>query len=170
MFEQLVIEPARFAREGRQLKGTLALGSLPRLADVVQAANEDVVYEVRGYVTLKGHAALHLRVGALVGLSCQRCLERLEQRLDSERNIVLVPGADQFAQPDDEAELEDVIPEVLRLDVRELVEDELLLAMPLAPHHDEGMCLAPAPGTSSSAAESGKAESPFSVLRKLKMD
>jgi uncharacterized protein len=170
MSEQLVIEPARFAREGRQLQGTLALGSLPRLAGVVQAANEGVVYAVRGYVTLKGHAALHLRVSASVHLSCQRCLERLAQRLESERNIVLVPGADQFAQPDGEAEFEDVIPEVPRLDVRELVEDELLLAMPLAPHHEEGMCWAPALEASSFSAESGMAESPFSALRKLKKD
>jgi uncharacterized metal-binding protein YceD (DUF177 family) len=51
--------------------------------------------------------------------------------------------------------------------VRELVEDELLLAMPLAPHHDEGMCLAPASGASH-AAEPGASESPFSVLQKLR--
>jgi len=167
MFEQLVIEPARFAREGRQLKGTLELGALPRLSEAVEAGSEDVVYEVRGYVTTKGHAALHLSVGASVGLACQRCLERLEQRLESQRDIVLVPGADQFAQPDDEAELEDVIPEVARLDVRELVEDELLLAMPLAPHHDEGVCVAPASGASHMT-EPSTSESPFSVLRTLK--
>jgi len=167
MSEQLVIEPGRFAREGRQLKGTLGLEALPRLAEAVEAGSEDVVYEVRGYLTAKGHAALHLSVRASVGLSCQRCLEPLEQRLESQRDIVLVPGADQFAQPDDEAELEDIIPEVARLDVRELVEDELLLALPLAPHHDEGLCTAPASGASQ-AAERGTSESPFSVLQKLR--
>lgn len=166
MSEQLVIEPGRFAREGRHLGGSLALSALPRLAGLVKG-NGEAVYEVDGFVTSKGHNALRLKVGATVGLECQRCLERLEQSVESRRDIVFVPGADEFAQPDDEAETEDVIPEPDRLDLKELIEDELLLAMPLAPHHPEGDCSMPRLQDDGSDASR---ESPFAVLGRLRKD
>lgn len=166
MFEQLVIEPARFARDGRQLRGALAVASLPRLAEQLDGSGGAVDYEVVGYVTAKGHPALHLTVAADVDLVCQRCLGRLNQRLESQRDIVLVPDADEFAQVNDEAESEDVIPEVARLDLRDLVEDELLLVMPLAPHHAEGAC---SPPQDRHAGEHDvQASSPFAMLSQLK--
>ena len=132
MCGQLVIEPGRFAREGRQLRGTLAIDTLPRLAGSVLQGSGEVAYELDGFVTAKGHNALRLTVSVTVGLACQRCLERLDQLVESRRDIVLVAGADEFAPPEDEADSEDIIPEPAKLDVRELIEDELLLAMPLA--------------------------------------
>lgn len=165
MSEQLVIEPARFARERLQLGGSLKISALMRLAEAAQAGSGEASFEVQGYITAKGYSGLHLTVSAVVGLSCQRCLERLEQRIESRRDIVFVPGADEFAQPDDEADSEDVLPEVPRVDVRELVEDELLLAMPLAPHHEQGRCAAP------STTEAGAmTQSPFAVLGRLKKE
>jgi len=163
MSEQLVIEPSRFAREGRRLGGKLSVEVLPRLAEAIRPGSE-VAFEARGFVTVKGHSALHLDVSATVQLPCQRCLEPLEQRLESRRDIVLVPGADEFSPPDDEAETEDIIPEVARLDLRELVEDELLLALPLAPHHEDGACSAPI------GAVDEQMQSPFAVLSRLKKD
>jgi len=166
MSEQLVIEPGRFAREGRHLGGSLAPGALPRLTGLA-LGNGEVGFEVDGFVTAKGHSALRLKVSAIVGLECQRCLERMEQRVESRRDIVLVPGADEFAQPDDEAETEDVIPEPDRLDLRELIEDELLLAMPLAPHHPEGECSMPRLEDDGSDVSH---QSPFAVLGRLRKD
>jgi len=167
MSEQLVIDPARFAREGRRLRGILKVDALPRLAERVQDGSGEAAFDVEGYTTAKGHGGLHLAVSAVVALACQRCLEPLSQRIESRRDIVLVAGADEFSQSDDEAETEDVIPEVGRLDLRELVEDELLLSMPLAPHHDEGQCAAPASASiEASAGSSG--QSPFAVLSRLK--
>ena len=167
MSGQLVIEPGRFAREGRQLRGTLAIDTLPRLAGSVLQGSGEVAYELDGFVTAKGHNALRLTVTATVGLACQRCLERLDQPVESRRDIVMVAGADQFAPPEDEAESEDIIPEPARLDVRELIEDELLLAMPLAPHHEEGMCSVPGSQDDDTRRST---ESPFAVLGKLKKD
>jgi len=129
--------------------------------------NGEAAYDVDGFVTAKGHSALRLKVSAAVGLECQRCLERLEQLVESRRDIVLVPGADEFAEPDDEAETEDVIPEPDRLDLRELIEDELLLAMPLAPHHPEGECSVPPLQNDGSDASH---QSPFAVLGRLRKD
>ncbi|MCC7549307.1 MAG: DUF177 domain-containing protein [Burkholderiales bacterium] len=166
MSEQLVIEPARFAREGRKLAGRLAVDALPRLAEAVQPGSGEVSYEISGFITSKGHIGLRLSVSAAVGLVCNRCLEGLTQQLDSSREIVLVPGADEFAQPEDESDTEDIIPEVARLDIRELVEDELLLAMPLAAHHDE--CAAP--DVSGEDPLSAARLSPFAALSRLKKD
>jgi uncharacterized protein len=76
---------------------------------------------------------------------------------------VLVPGADEFAQGGDEAQSEDLIPDVAQLELAPLLEEELLLALPLATRHDEGAC-----GTGLEMAPEPAVASPFAALAKLK--
>jgi uncharacterized metal-binding protein YceD (DUF177 family) len=73
-----------------------------------------------------------------------------------------VPGADEFAQRDDEAEAEDVIPDVPRLELVPLLEEELLLALPLALRHEGAAC------SEAIAMQPAEASSPFAALAKLK--
>jgi len=51
------------------------------------------------------------------------------------------------------------------LNVLELIEEELLLALPLIPRHPQGTPCGDQPGP---RAESGERESPFAILKKLK--
>src|SRR5512134_3399836 len=102
MSEQLVIEPARFARERGQRAGTLAPARLPRLAESLGDAAGSVGYSVAGYMNERGFPTLHVEIDAALHLRCQRCLGSLAQQVRSQREIVLVPGADEFAQRDDE--------------------------------------------------------------------
>jgi uncharacterized protein len=122
-----------------------------------------VRYLVSGYVNERGYNALHLELDGELSLRCQRCLGPLSQPVHSEREIVLVPGADEFAQREDEAESEDVIPEVARLELMPLLEEELLLALPLALRHEEGAC-----GAVLEAVAEPVAASPFAALARLK--
>jgi uncharacterized protein len=162
MFGALVIEPAKFARERGQLAGSLELAALSRVAELLFDSTGTVQYAVSGYVNARGYNALHVRLDAELSLRCQRCLGPLQQPVHTKRDIVLVPGADEFAQRDDEAEAEDVIPEVARLELAPLLEEELLLALPLALRHEEGAC------STGIAAEPAQAASPFAVLAKFK--
>jgi uncharacterized protein len=167
MSDQPVIEPAKFARGRGRVSGALTLNMLPRVADLVSEASATggggtVGYHVSGYVDERGYPALHIELDGDLTLRCQRCLGSLPHRVQSERNVVLVPGADEFAQRDDESESEDVIPEVPRLDLGALLEEELLLALPLAPRHEEGACRAAA------EAQSPDVPSPFAALARLK--
>jgi uncharacterized protein len=163
MFEQPVIEPAKFARSRGRLEGTLQVAALPRVADLAFDGAGAVRYVVSGYQNDRGYSALHVELDGELNLRCQRCLGPLLQPVHSEREIVLVPGADEFAQGGDEAQSEDLIPDVARLELAPLLEEELLLALPLATRHDEGAC-----GTGLEMAPEPAVASPFAALAKLK--
>ncbi len=175
MSEQLVIDPARFARDGGRLTGALVAANLPRLseqlqreqlqrADPLPGAGGEIGYRVEGFLSERGHPGLHLQLDGEIELRCQRCLGALSTRIESRRDIVLVPGADEFAQRSDEDETMDIIPAAARLDLRALLEDEVLLALPVAPCHALGECSVPE-GRPGAAPER---VSPFAALAQLK--
>src|SRR5262249_20365248 len=91
--------------------------------------------------------------------------------LDVDRRIRFVADPEQAEALD--AELEDDVLELQRhMDLRELVEDELLLALPLVPRH-EGACPQPLPMNSgASGVDDGSSPAevphPFAALAKLK--
>ena len=163
MFEQPLIEPVKFARDEASVGETLASAELPRLCDQLYDNEGTVAYRVSGFVTPRGEVALRLEVKGEVGLRCQRCLGRLPFALDISREIVLTQGLDEFEQPQDEDDAVDTIPLVSPLDLRELVEEEVLLSVPMAPRHRQGGCKA-----DTAEQDDQGSESPFAALAKLK--
>lgn len=157
-----VIEPARFARERSHVTGVLALTQLPRLADVLFDHEGGVRYNVEGYTTAKGQPALHISLAADLGACCQRCLDRLPLHLDVERDIVLLAEVRALDQADDDDDDTDAIPHTTTLDLLDLIEEEVVLSLPMVPRHPDDGCSA------QPAAEPGKPDSPFSVLAGLK--
>lgn len=164
----MLIEPAEFARRGEVRSGSVAVGSLPRLAAATldpdarlqwQASGEFGV--VPGAITSSGRGAfLDLAVSGVLKLACQRCLEALEWPVEVDVRILMVPESEPL--PDEELEVEDfdAIPVGRELNLAELIEDELLLNLPLAPMHDQ--CALPGPS------ENGEKQSPFAALAQLK--
>lgn len=78
---------------------------------------------------------LHVEAATPVVLECQRCLRPVEATLKVNRSFLFVPGEDAAAQLDTDSE-DDVIALTRALDLRELIEDELLLALPIVPKHE----------------------------------
>lgn len=164
MLEQLVIDPARFAGDRARLTGSLATAGLPRLAD--QLGDDEggsIRYAVDGFNTPRGQPALRVKLDGALSLRCQRCLGPLPYRLDTQRDIVLVEGADEFAQSNDEDESTDIIPAVPRLNLRTLLEEEVLLVLPVAPRHAEGECR-----PDDMRGTTPERSSPFAALARLK--
>lgn len=87
---------------------------------------------------------LRLEISGEVETTCQRCLGRLAQEVAIDREISLAR---------DEAELDrreadrdagmDTILMSAKLSLIELIEDEVLLGLPLAPMHAPGVCVIP---------------------------
>jgi uncharacterized protein len=121
-------------------------------------------YRVTGFVTPKDQPALRIEVDGEISLCCQRCLEPLKFPLALRREIVLVAGVSELEQSADDSESVDTIPVVSRIDLRELVEEEILLALPLAPRHAAGECDLSVAGQAPSQASA----SPFAALARLK--
>jgi uncharacterized protein len=113
-----------------------------------------------------GHwPAAHLSVAADVVLTCQRCLGPVRRTLVSDTEIVF---ADETAA--DLPEGSEVIGgDPHRLDFATLVEDELLLALPIIPQHDAGeACALPAgAGDEQDTADTAEMRRPFAGLKDL---
>ena len=104
----------------------------------------------------EGQTWLHLTADCRVALQCQRCLQPVGCELAVQRAFLFVAGEDAAAQLDADSE-DDVLALTRALDLRELIEDELLLALPLVPRHE--VCPAPLPFIADE--EPARAENPF---------
>ena len=101
-----------------------------------------------------------------VTLECQRCLQPMTVLLEAERSIFFVEGEDAAAALDAESE-DDVLALTPALDLEALIEDELLLALPLIPRH--GVCPEPLPRPFiDEDAAAPPADNPFAALAALK--
>ncbi len=169
-FNPLRLDVPAFAKAGAALQGSWPVHALKRLLPLLSAADAAPVrWAVQGR-ELRPHAVdpqpwLNLQAEAELPLVCQRCLQPLLQPLALQREF-------QFVR--DEAEAEsldgDVEHEVLvlsrDLDLRQLIEDELLLDLPLVPRHE--VCPAPLAMPDKPAAEGAEAPHPFAALAALK--
>jgi uncharacterized protein len=161
----------RFAESAATAEGRWPFELLARLgADAPPAGSADVHWSVRGERRAAvGDAPqiwLHLRASTVVRLTCQRCLQPLDQALEAERSLRFVADEAQAEREDEEAE-EDVLAMPPRgcLDLLPLAEDELILALPLVPRHER--CPQPLPMPAETL-DAVRAEHPFATLAALK--
>jgi len=103
---------------------------------------------------------LHLEVTGTIPLACQRCLEAVPCDLDVDSLLELIPEGTELSQDELEDDTRDFLPVARELFVVDLVEDEILLTLPVAPRHEK--CGLPG------AAEAGERVNPFAALAGLK--
>ncbi|MFY8125308.1 MAG: YceD family protein [Hydrogenophaga sp.] len=109
---------------------------------------------------------LHLTAQAALGLTCQRCLTCVVSPLSVDRWFRFVATETQAAAEDDGSE-EDVLAWEPRPDVLLLIEDELLMALPLVPMHER--CPTPIPMAQQDDPQEPKERPhPFAALAQLK--
>ena len=113
-------------------------------------------------------AWLHLAVQALVPLTCQRCLVPADMEVVVDRAFRFV-DSEALAEVQDEEAEEDVLALSREFNLRELIEDELLMALPLVPRH-ETCPVAVKLAVTDPDFEAALAEktNPFAVLAKLR--
>jgi len=103
---------------------------------------------------------LQLEISGVLPLACQRCLDAVPFDLDVNSLLELVPEGAELSEDELEDDTRDFLPVERELDVAELVEDEILLALPVAPRHEK--CGLPG------AADAGERINPFAALSGLK--
>lgn len=149
----------------RGLEGRVPLASLPRLASLLEAPEGDVVFSLDFDRDSFGVAFVHVRAEAALPLVCQRTLERflLPVTVDQRMGLIRDEAEEAALLPEYEALLVDPSGEVSPLD---LVEDELILAVPVVPVK---------PGSEAVEQEWGRVEAgeagppnPFAALAALK--
>jgi uncharacterized protein len=161
-----IINNLEFAQKQQEIADNFAPEALNRLAETLALTGENAHLAVINF-TLTGdikrfrQPSLHLHINSRLPVICQRCLEEMLIDLDLNFDYLLSDKAvnelEGNLQDSDETDWLEINAE---MDVRELVEDELLLAMPIAPAH-EASC-------SKLTMQSGEKPNPFAVLKSLK--
>jgi uncharacterized protein len=159
MFARPFIDSVDFARNGKEIRGKIAVSALSRLADKLAKSEASLTYIVSGYHE-DGRDMLKLTLQGVCTLRCQRCLGELVYPVNLVSRLWLLPAGklDDAEEDDDEMDAIEAEP---RLDVLALIEEELLLDLPFAPRHAEGECVPAANDLQQKA-------NPFAVLAGLK--
>ena len=166
-----LIFPLRLAQLNQHLSGTIGLDRMPRLENTSGRGNTSHGRQNKGnaWVDLRferrEQSPPHVSgtVGVCLSFLCQRCLERVELEItaDVELDLIRSGGSDTCAKDEDYVELG----ENDSVDFAGMVEDELLLALPITALHPEGVCQS----IEIASEEVDKAtENPFAVLSNLK--
>ena len=164
------IDPIHLAERGARLTGTLPLKSMPRLAQSGLEDSGTVMVDLaferqegEKVFVMYGTLHVHLRV------ACQRCLEAMDLELEAAPWLILLKSGERLEQQEGDA---DILPADKPLSLSGLVEDELLLALPMVPMHAPDRCpvkvraASVARAAPEQAGRSGK--NAFSVLDRLK--
>jgi len=136
-----VIDSLEFARSAQALTGEVPLSSLERLHDVLIDTRGALRYALRGDRDERNRPQLHVAIDGELQLQCQRCLEALDYPVTVRTTLLLISRGEQSDELLDDPEGPDAIEASDELDVAQLIEDEVVLSLPLSPRHAEGACL-----------------------------
>ena len=161
-----VIDAFEFCRNNGHREGVTPVVEMPRLAADCADKSGEIAWAIDGGQTRQGYPMLTLSVSGTVQLVCQRCLTSFPYAIDS--STVLVLGKDDEEADEIEEILDDESIDVIvgshAADIRQLLEDEALLALPQAPKHE--VC----PDTKLLDAIKSEKVSPFAALKSLKSE
>jgi len=159
------IDPIRLADEGARIEGKLPGSEMLRLQELVLPGSrpEPVAVDLQFERTGQGLRRVHGIIRTQVEMACKRCLQPLKIEVVAQPLFMLLqPGE---SEPE---EGETLVAEAT-LSLVELVEDELLLAMPMSPGHAEGECEIAFPVTTGPVVTgTDKRANPFAELRGFK--
>lgn len=121
------------AARSRSLEGEIPLAQLPRLKGLLANSEGSVAVVLRLLQRREGFVTAELCYRVALELTCQRCLEPLPTGMEDcvQMAIVESPAVEPYLP----AECEPVLLDDGRLRPADLVEDELLIALPMAPKH-----------------------------------
>lgn len=156
------IDFAKLAEQHGHLEGTLPLEPMSRL--------KELLADTHGVVTIRAHfnrdaahkSFLDLNIKTTVILECQRCLENFEYPLAIQ--VLLSPVFDHDAAKELQSYEPLLITKGELVNLQDMVEDEIMLNLPLVPKHPKTIC-----PVVLSTKETNPVQNPFAVLSKLKI-
>lgn len=152
MNNNLRINNLEFAQKQQRMSDTIPLAQFPRLNALLSNTKDAALqFVLLGQNEIFRHPGLRLRIQGGLPVICQRCLQAMN--LDVNLQFTYLIGEE---ETDDNDEIDWLEP-AQDMDLLALIEDEVLLAMPIAPMHDE-KC-------TDAVMQSGEKANPFAVLK-----
>jgi uncharacterized protein len=157
------VDPRRLAESGTTISGTLPLARLRRLGESLADTQGDVSVWLEFGLNGRGRPSVRGRLSVTVRLVCQRCLAPYELPLAAPVRLTVVRADREAGEMGDE---EALVAEEGPIALSDLVEDELILALPQIPTHPWGTCHSADPGGAAPEA-TGDRQRPFAALAAL---
>jgi len=160
-----------FLQQGN-IAGFVPLERLDRFRGILASNQGSVFVELDFSTTDSGQRIISGRISAKVDVICQRCLEPLGIVLEDDIKLALLKDESKISSLD--VELDPWICPDNKLDLASLVEEQLMLCMPIVSYHEAADCsrkLGYTTGQDKSTANgTNGVVNPFSVLKSLKED
>ena len=154
----------KFARKEASLHGDYKIAAMPRISEIARNTEDRVKVDLSFYLENDKMPCIRGIIKANIILDCQRCLEALPLELNVLFNLAFVRHESQAEELDTSFEVYN-IGEEEDLDSIDLITDEILLSIPMAPSHDFDCSLKI--DKEEIVEEIG--ENPFDVLKNIKM-
>jgi uncharacterized protein len=161
MDEQYLIHPDRLDRTPLHFECTFVPGDLERLADSLADDRGELRYRIAAGLDAQRRKTVSCIIEGFVFLLCQSSLEAFRHELSVQDRLVLVDDESLLPSIEEESDAEDYLVADEPLDIRDLVEDAVLLSLPMVPRK---------PGLPQTKAGVGEepARSPFAALEGLR--
>jgi DUF177 domain-containing protein len=158
------VDPRKLALQGAHFKGVVPTKDMQRLSAAVESMAAEAAVELAFSIDESRHVVLEGHFEMDVSCQCQRCLQPVDNRLQGDMLFGVVWKEDRV----------DVLPKRYdpwlidsdTADLYGLVEDEILLSLPIVAYHEENAC--PGKGRYSTGEFDDDASNPFGVLAQLK--
>lgn len=162
MSNPILIDPLAFARDGASLQNERTVASLAKRVHELLASDAGVVkFSVEGFHDRLLRPSLRYRLAVTLSVDCQRCLTPMPFELQSDGVITLFTKESKL---EDAVAVDDELDAIMAeetFDVIALIEDEIIMGLPLSLMHDD---------CDTDALKRAKADkpNPFAVLAALK--
>ena len=164
MDEDLLIYPDRLSTKPLVLEGDFTLDELERLEETLANNDGKLHYKVTAGLDPLGRKVVSCIIEGFVFLLCQKSLEAFRHEISLTEKLVLVDDEARLPPIEEESDAEDYLVADEPLDIRDLVEDAVLLSLPMVPRKPG---LEEAQGGDRDAV---RKESPFAALATLRKD
>lgn len=160
-----LIDPLVFAERRTDLAGKLQLSSFSRLLDLLLDSKGEVELEL-SFSKQGRHAFIDGWAKTTLSMQCQNCLEAVAVPIYAVIKLGLLSSLDQ--EDGLPPGYEPLLLEVEKILLREIVEDEILLALPAFPKHDFECVSFAGDAVIPEVVEEVKPDNPFAVLANYK--
>ncbi|CAG1021360.1 Large ribosomal RNA subunit accumulation protein YceD [Patescibacteria group bacterium] len=160
-----IIEPLHLADKRGSLKGQLPINGLKRLCELLYSDEGLVTVDL--FFNREGRLAIVAgTIQAELQLKCQNCLEALAWSVNHTVNLAIVNSIDQVNRLSED--YDPLLLEQGTMLLKDLVEDEILLSLPIYPKHQHSCFVATDNHKTNLSEEKSASTNPFSILATLK--
>ena len=131
----IVVDVYELARSGQSVSGQKPIAAMSRLASQLASEQGDVRYRFSGLVDARGRCAASISLDATLSLVCNHCDKPVSYTLGLRRAYYFIPDESSLDAVDVDTSDEEALVGHRCFDLGELIEDEMILDMPIAPRH-----------------------------------